>query len=127
MAVQTEVKLICDFCVGTDEGVQRAISTRRWGLDGQSFEVELCEKHSKQLDRDAEKWQKVSRRAGAKPKDISRRSAAKSTLSRAGEPYDKGEYVKWATAKGFNINPEGRPNPRLLRRFLDETKPAKVG
>ena len=126
MAVQTEVKLICDFCVGTDAGVQRAIKTRRWGLDGQSFEVELCEKHDNQLDRDMDQWQKVSRRAGSKPKDIGRRTAAKAAVSRAGESYDKAEYVKWAKDKGFNINPEGRPNPRLLRRFLDETKPAKV-
>lgn len=126
MAVQTEVKLVCDYCMGKDQGVQRAVRTRRWALDGQQYEVEVCEKHDTLLDKDAEVWRTVSRKAGTKAREIGRRSAAKSTTSRAGEAYDKGDYLKWAEAKGYNVNPNGRPNPRLLRRFLDETKPATV-
>lgn len=127
MAIQTEVKLVCDYCMGKDAEVHRAIKTRRWALDGQQYEVEVCEKHDSLLDRDAEVWRTVSRKAGTKAREIGRRSAVKAVTSRAGEEYDKGEYVAWAQQKGYNVNPDGRPNPRLLRKFLDETKPAKVG
>lgn len=120
MAVQTEVKLVCDYCLGTEAGVQRGVKTRRWGLDGQQYEVDVCERHDKLMDEQSEPWRRISRKAGTKAREITRQrtktSAAKTTLS-----YDKSEYLAWAKEKGFKVNPDGRPNPRLLRRFIDET------
>lgn len=123
MAVQTEVKLVCDRCIGTEAGVVRATQTRRFGKDGQQYEMEVCDKHGEQLDKDLEIWLKAARKAGMKAREIgrARASARKATTSRKGENYEIGDYVLWAQMKGYKVNPDAkRPNPRLLREFLDE-------
>lgn len=120
MAVQVEVKLVCDYCAMTDKGVERASRTRRWGLDGEGFEIEVCEKHDDQLSRDLDSWRRASRKAGTKAKEISRGKAKKSVRPR---PYDKTEYFAWAKEKGYKVDESKTPRGITVKRFLDEKYP----
>lgn len=118
MAVQTEVKLVCDKCSAGGQA-QRAVKTRRFGVDGQQYELEVCEKHDEQMTRDIDTWKGVSRKAGTKPKEVGR--ARKPGTSRKGADYDPEAVRAWARDQGINVNPEpgARLNPRVVRQYLD--------
>lgn len=132
MAVQVEVKLVCDYCQGVSQEVQRAERTRAFALDGDRYEVEVCDKHSEQLDKALETWRRISRRGGTKPRELARArklavvKKAPATPRRAPVAYDKKEYIKWAKAQGYNVNPSARPSGPLVRKFLDAKAAGKA-
>lgn len=64
MATLTQVTLTCDVC-GNEEDIQ----TRTVGLDGQTYEIDLCPKDSKNLSKTASGYVSKAR------KDTARRSA----------------------------------------------------
>lgn len=121
MAVQVEVKLVCDRCAGSDRGVQRATRTRRWGLDGTQYEVEVCDSHSDELDELLNSFLRVSRKAGTKPKEVKRQARPQVAAKTKPEPVDRDEFLLWASMKGYNVKADAKrlPGP-LVKRFRDE-------
>jgi hypothetical protein len=94
-------------------------------MDGQGFELEVCDKHADQLHRDLEQWVRIARKAGTKAKVLSRagaKTARKATTARKGLKYNPDDVRTWAKLKGYNVSDDTskRLNPRMVREYLDE-------
>jgi hypothetical protein len=60
MATVTQMMLTCDVC-----GNAKDVQTRTFGLDGKAYEIDLCPKDGKNLDKVAAGYISKARRATA--------------------------------------------------------------
>jgi hypothetical protein len=120
-----EVKLVCDYCRVTDKGNQRGVRTRRWGLDGTGYEVEVCGQHDELLDKTLTDWSRASRKAGTKPKEIGRQAKKQVESKTKPEPVDRTDFMSWAAEMGYSVNPDAKrlPGP-LVKKYRDAKAPA---
>lgn len=114
MAVEMIRKLICD--VGERH---EAASTLSFGLDGQLYEVDLCDRHAKDFDKDMNKWRTAGRRAQA----AQRKRRAMPAPS--GSAAQDAEYARaWAKLTGrFQVKESGRLSPTVLKAWRDAGAP----
>lgn len=114
MAVETIRRLICD--VGERHEAQ---STMSFGLTGQLYEVDVCDRHAKQLEKDMAGWIAAGRRIGRGPQKRAPQQRA-STVSRDAE-----SARAWAKLTGaFNVQDSGRVSPTVLKAWRDAGAPA---
>jgi hypothetical protein len=94
MATLTQVTLTCDVC-GNAKGVQ----TRRIGLDGQVYEVDLCPKDSKGLDKAAAGYVSKARKGTTSPGPRKARASRAEPRNAKGSRNAKASRVEARKAK----------------------------
>lgn len=96
MAQRTHVILTCDICQGDKPGDE----TVAFGLDGSTYEIDLCIKHAKQLRDGTAVFVAAGRRMSSR---TGRRRAS------AGGDRERTQAIRaWAKAKGIKVSERGR-------------------
>ena len=113
MAQKVQVLLVCDLHDDETEGTE----TVAFGLDGSSYEIDLCEEHAGALRDDLASYVGAARRAGRSgggtPKKSSGGGGSKSTKSSS----NVSEVREWARQNGFEVNERGRIASTVLEAY----------
>lgn len=109
MAQKVQVLLVCDICEGGKPGSE----TIGFGVDGSSYEIDLCDKHAKNL-RDS-----VAQFVGAARRATSGRSGARGRgrSSGGGDRQRTQEIRAWARGKGIKVSERGRLSSDIVAKY----------
>ena len=108
MAQNVQVLLTCDL----DEDDVEAVETVRFGNDGNTYEIEMCQQHLDEYHNWMEEYVAVARRVGgtgrarARAASSSTPKARRSPAVRGSE--DVGAMRQWARSNGFEVSARGR-------------------
>jgi hypothetical protein len=102
MAQRVQVLLVCDLHEGDVEGTE----TITFGLDGSSYEIDVCEAHGKELRDAYAPFVGAGRRAG-RAAGGGQRGAGRGRRSRGGSN-QVAEIREWARSNGHKVNERGR-------------------
>ena len=106
MAQKTTVTLTCDL----EAGDKPATQTLTFGLDGSSYEIDLCDKHAKQFQDSLASYVSAGRRvrgAGGR-----RRRAA------GGSDRERTQEIRaWARKKGLKVSERGRLSSDIVAKY----------
>jgi hypothetical protein len=105
MAQRVHVLLVCDLHADEIEGTE----TVGFGLDGSSYEIDVCDQHAAELRDTFAPFVGAARRAGRSGGGAGRRGGR--TGGRAGASGDKqrvAEIRAWARAHGHQVSERGR-------------------
>jgi len=105
MATLTQVTLTCDVC-----GKTKDVQTRTIGLDGQTYEIDLCAKDGKGLSKAAAGYVSNARA-------ITTRQAARENGRRPRSRADTAAIRDWAKASGLKISDRGRVPAAIFRDY----------
>ena len=101
MAQRVQVILVCDLHDGEVEGTE----TITFGLDGSSYEIDVCEAHAKELRDSYAPFVGAARRAGRTPTGGQRRSRA----GRSGGGANQVAQIReWARSNDHQVSERGR-------------------
>lgn len=108
MAQRTQVLLTCDLETGDKPGSQ----TIEFGLDGTSYEIDLCDKHAKQMREAIGQFVDAGRRAPSRgASGRRRRSGGSSDRERTQE------IRAWARSKGIKVSERGRLSADIVAQY----------
>ena|SRR6202049_2960391 len=96
MATLTQVTLTCDVC-----GKAKDTQTRTIGLDGKTYEIDLCPKDNKGLSKATAEYASNARKI----------TARRVTRENSQRPHSRAETAAirdWAKASGIKISDRGR-------------------
>ena len=110
MAQKVQVVLECDICEGGKPGSE----TIGFGLDGQSYEIDLCDKHAKQLRDNVSTFVGAGRRATSGGSRGRARSGGGRT---AGDRQRTQEIRAWARKKGIKVSERGRLSSDIVNQY----------
>lgn len=106
MAQRTQILLTCDICAGDKPGDE----TLAFGVDGSSYQIDLCTKHAKQL-----------RDAVAPFAEAGRRQSSRSTGRRrsgGGSDRERTQAIRaWARSKGIKVSERGRLSADIVAQY----------
>jgi hypothetical protein len=105
MATLTQVTLTCDVC-----GKAKDVQTRTIGLDGKTYEIDLCPKDDKGLSKATAEYVSNARKIAARR--ITRENGHR-PRSRAETAAVRG----WAKAAGMKISDRGRVPAAVFRDY----------
>jgi Lsr2 len=105
MATLTQVTLTCDLC-GKAKGVQ----TRTVGLDGTTYEIDLCPKDGKSLS-------KATAGYVSKARKITARQTPRRNGHKARPRAESAAIRDWARASGMKISDRGRVPAAVFRDY----------
>lgn len=106
MAQKIQVMLVCDICEGGKPGSE----TIGFGVDGSSYEIDLCDKHAKGLRDSVASFVGAARRASS---GRGRRGRSSS----AGDRQRTQEIRAWARKKGIKVSERGRLSSDIVRQY----------
>lgn len=108
MAQNVQVLLTCDL----DEDDVEAVETVRFGNDGNTYEIEMCQQHLDEYHNWMEEYVAVARRVGGTGRGRPRGGSGNAPKSRRSSPVrngeDVGEMRQWARENGFEVSARGR-------------------
>jgi hypothetical protein len=107
VAQKVQVLLVCDICEGGKPGSE----TIALGLDGASYEIDLCDKHAKGL-RDS-----MAQYVGAARRATSGRGRGRGRSSGAGDRQRTQEIRAWARKKGIKVSERGRLSSDVVAQY----------
>lgn len=107
MAQKVQVLLVCDICEGGKPGSE----TIGFGVDGSSYEIDLCDKHAKQLRDNVATFVGAARRATSGARGRGRRSSG------AGDRQRTQEIRAWARKKGIKVSERGRLSGDIVAKY----------
>jgi hypothetical protein len=108
VAQKVQVLLVCDICDGGKPGSE----TIGFGVDGSSYEIDLCDKHAKGL-RDS-----VSQYVGAARRAVTGRSGGRSGRRSSGGDRQRTQEIRaWARAKGIKVSERGRLSSDIVAKY----------
>lgn len=109
MAQKVQVLLVCDLHADEVEGTE----TISFGLDGSSYEIDVCEDHAAELRDSFAPFVGAARRAGRTPAPARRgRPAGKAAGS------DRvAEIREWARSNGHQVSERGRLSASLVAAY----------
>ncbi len=110
MAQQTQILLTCDICGGDKPGQE----TVNFGVDGGQYEIDLCEKHAKQLRDGVAQYVGAARRVSTRGGG---RRASGGTGRGAGDRQRTQEIREWARSKGIKVSERGRLSADVVAQF----------
>jgi hypothetical protein len=105
MATLTQVTLTCDVC-----GKAKDVQTRTMGLDGKTYEIDLCPKDGKALSKAAAEYVSNARTTTTRP-------APRVNGHRARSRTDTAAVRDWARASGMTISDRGRVPAAIFRDY----------
>ncbi len=116
MAQRVQVLLVCDLHEDEVEGTE----TVALGLDGSSYEIDVCEEHAAQLRDAFAPYVGAARRAGrAASGPPSRRSSrGGSRPAPAGSDRERVQAIReWARSQGHEVSNRGRLSAEVLAAY----------
>jgi len=109
MATQTIIT--CDMHGdGTTPG-----STTTFGLDGTTYQIDLCDQHREELHQSLDAFLALARTSGRGGR--SRSSGAASSARANGRRADLSEVREWARSEGYEISSRGRIPAAILEAY----------
>lgn len=108
MAQKVQVLLVCDICEGGKPGSE----TIGFALDGSSYEIDLCDKHAKNLRDSVSQYVGAGRRAtagGGRGRGRAR--------SGGGDRQRTQEIRAWARKKGIKVSERGRLSSDIVAQY----------
>lgn len=108
MAQKVQVLLVCDVCEGGKPGSE----TIGFGLDGSAFEIDLCDKHAKNLRDSVATYVGAARKAPA-----GRGGRARGRASGGGDRQRTQEIRAWARRKGIKVSERGRLSSDIVAQY----------
>ena len=105
MATLTQVTLTCDVC-----GKAKDIQTRTIGLDGMTYEIDLCPKDGKSLSKAAAEYISNARK-------VTTRRAPRENGHRPRSRAETAAIRDWAKASGMKISDRGRVPAAVFRDY----------
>jgi hypothetical protein len=105
MATLTQVTLTCDVC-----GKAKDVQTRTIGLDGKSYEIDLCPKDGKGLSKAAGDYVSNARKVTA-------RQAPRENNPRPRSRTETAAIRDWARTSGMQISDRGRVPAAVFRDY----------
>jgi hypothetical protein len=110
MAQKVQVLLVCDLHDGEVEGTE----TISFGLDGSSYEIDVCDDHAGDLRDAFAPYVGAARRAGRTPAPVSRRSRP---APKAGGSDRVAEIREWGRQHGHQVSERGRLSASLVAAY----------
>lgn len=107
MATKTHVILTCDLEQGEKPGTQ----TIGFAFDGVSYEVDVCDRHAKQLRDAFGPYVSAGRRAS------SGRGAGRRSSRGSGDRQRTQEIRAWARKKGIKVSERGRLSSDIVAQY----------
>ena len=112
MAQKVQVLLVCDICEGGKPGSE----TVGFGFDGASYEIDLCDKHAKQLRDGVATFVGAARRASSGGGRGRGRSGGRSGGGSADRQRTQ-EIRAWARKKGIKVSERGRLSGDIVAQY----------
>lgn len=115
MAQKVQVLLVCDLHDDEVEGSE----TVAFGLDGSSYEIDVCEEHAAQLRDAFAPYVGDARRAGRAPAPTQRRprSGARGAAPASGDRQRVQEIREWARNNGHQVSERGRLSAAVVEAY----------
>jgi len=116
MAQRVQVLLVCDLHDDEVEGAE----TVAFGLDGSSYEIDVCEDHAAELRDAFASFVGASRRAGrAAAAPAQRRSGARASRPAAsGSDRERVQAIReWARTHGHKVSERGRLSSAVTEAY----------
>jgi hypothetical protein len=107
VAQKIQVMLVCDICEGGKPGSE----TIGFGLDGSSYEIDLCDKHAKGFRDAVSSYVGQARRAVSGARGRGRRSSG------GGDRQRTQEIRAWARKKGIKVSERGRLSGDIVSQY----------
>jgi hypothetical protein len=109
VAQKVQVLLVCDICEGGKPGSE----TVPFGVDGTQYEIDLCDKHAKNLRDSVAQFVGAARRASSGSRGRSGRSG-----SRSGSDRQRTQEIRaWARKKGIKVSERGRLSGDIVAQY----------
>lgn len=109
MAQKIQVMLVCDICEGGKPGSE----TIGFGVDGSSYEIDLCDKHAKGLRDSVATYVGAARRA----QSGGGRGRGRGRSSGGGDRQRTQEIRAWARKKGIKVSERGRLSGDIVAQY----------
>ncbi len=117
MAQKVQVLLVCDLHDGEVEGEE----TVAFGLDGTSYELDVCEEHAAALRDAFAPYVGQARRAGRAPSTPAQRKPRAARAGGGGEGGANRERVQeireWARSNGHTVSERGRLSGAVIAAY----------
>jgi hypothetical protein len=116
MAQKVQVLLVCDLHDDEVEGSE----TVAFGLDGSSYEIDVCEDHAAELRDAFAPFVGAARRAGRAPAPAQRRagrSAGRGSGGSAGDKQRVQDIREWARSNGHKVSERGRLSAAVVEAY----------
>lgn len=105
MAQKVQVLLVCDLHDQEVDGSQ----TVAFGLDGTSYEIDVCDEHAQELRDAFAPYVGAARRAGRAPAAPAQRRAGRTSAGRgSGDRQRVQDIREWARENGHSVSERGR-------------------
>jgi hypothetical protein len=119
MAQKVQVLLVCDLHDTTDGDEVEGSETVAFGLDGSSYEIDVCEEHAGELRDAFAPYVGAARRAGRAPVAPSQRRAGRPSSGRAtGSDKQRVQDIReWARTNGHKVSERGRLSAAVIEAY----------
>ena len=119
MAQRVQVLLVCDLH-DNESSDTAGTETIAFGLDGSSYEIDVCDQHGAQLRDSFASYVGAARRAGRGSGDSSGRRSRRSSgraSSGSGDRQRVSEVRDWARKNGHQVNERGRISGTVMAAY----------
>jgi hypothetical protein len=114
VAQKIQVLLVCDVCDDGNVGT----TTSTFGLDGTSYEIDLCDRHAGDLKDGLATFVGNARRAGGSAGGRRGGGSGRRSASPAAADRQRTQDIRaWAKANGEKINERGRISAAIVERY----------
>lgn len=114
MAQKVQVTLVCDLHDDEVAGSQ----TVAFGLDGSSYEIDLCDEHAAELRDTFAEYVGAARRAGRTPVAPAQRRAGRTASARgSGDRQRVQDIREWARSSGHKVSERGRLSSAVIAAY----------
>jgi hypothetical protein len=115
MAQKVQIMLVCDLHEGEVEGSEQIT----FGLDGSSYEIDVCESHAAELRDAFAPFVGAARRAGRLPSTPAQRRGGRAAGRGAssGDKQRVAEIREWARKNGHQVSERGRIAATVLAAY----------
>jgi hypothetical protein len=113
MAQKVQVLLVCDLHEGEVEGTE----TIAFGLDGSSYEIDVCEEHAAELRDAFAPYVGAGRRAGRAAVAPAQRRAGRRSAAGGADKQRVADIREWARRNGHQVSERGRIAANVLAAY----------
>jgi hypothetical protein len=118
MAQRVQITLVCDL--HGDE--TPATETVDFGLDGSTYEVDLCQQHAGELRDRLAGFLGVARRPGGRGAQSSSGRGGRRRRNRGGGSGEAAQIREWARSQGIAVPERGRIPADLAQRYAEASR-----